>query len=203
MEWRRRDVLSLTKERREREATLLARPTAAAATTLPPRTGLPVITHRRMDDECLQTSIRQVGRPGDADQSQLLATKSPCEGHDVFIRLPPDRRVRIRSTADELRLNVHTCSCIKTRVCELVVRTDRPDGLAFKVALSTENPVPVKELGQFAETEFFRIRQTRRFTYGSSGGEDWAYTTSRWSDRAATACEQRERLLEQCAQPRP
>lgn len=137
------------------------------------------------------------------DQSQLLATEPPHEGHDIFIRLPPDRRVRIRSTTDELRLNVNTSSCIKTKVCELVVRTDRPDGLAFKIALSTEKPVPVEELGQFAETEFFRIRQTRRFTYGSSGGEDWAYDlTLVWSGRnhqeaeAAQVARQQKRELE-------
>lgn len=110
-----------------------------------------------------------------------LPETEPRETHDIFVRAPPPgaQKVRIRTKYDEQRLVTEMECCVKTRLHDVLFRTSRADGLAFKVSLSEEVPFPAERLEPVAVSYHFRIRQTRQLLYGSGTAEgrpaDWSY----------------------------
>jgi hypothetical protein len=82
--------------------------------------------------------------------------------------------------------------CIKSKIREVVVRTNRDDGVCFKICLNREVIVPRTRLPPAVTTDHFRIIQRRTFWYGPPGSApNWAYDFSfQWHGPTKTLAEQ-------------
>lgn len=122
----------------------------------------------------------------------------PCtdleEFHDAFFSIgtgPSKTRVRTRVHYDTDEFLTRCEYCVKRKVKEVVVSTNRTDGIAFKICLNSETMVPRTGLPDAVSTEHFRIIQRRTFLYGPpDGAPNWAYDFSfQWHGDNKTAAD--------------
>jgi len=103
------------------------------------------------------------------------------------------RQVRARATYDTSTLSVTCTRCRKSKLDEVIIASNRADGIAIRAVLSEEIPVEDDVACVVVKTDLVRIRQRRRFYEGTA--RNWGYDlTYTWHGKNKTEAESNKEL---------